>query len=290
MNTKLFNKLYLNVGAMKAGTTWLYRQLEQHPDIIFSPEKELHYLSYRDGNQRILNQDYKRKRFENALLRFKGDKTASDYQQLMQWYESYLDTLMDDNWYRQRFPTQLASTQYCADFSNLSCLITQATWQAILAMANEVKVSYVLRNPYERMWSHFKFHYQMQQRSIGNVHELTEADFITFDKASRLLLHSSYSQPIMTMQNYLPSESIKLINYDDIQLRPNALLSSIEDFLGIAHHNYLPEKIKRKINATESLPIPESFYKVFSNAVIEELDALGSLGFEVPKSWFYQSL
>ena len=35
---------FLCVGAQKAGTSWLYRQLELHPDFWMPPVKELHYL------------------------------------------------------------------------------------------------------------------------------------------------------------------------------------------------------------------------------------------------------
>src|SRR3954454_19765639 len=35
---------FLCVGAQKAGTSWLYQQLEPHPDFWMPPVKELHYL------------------------------------------------------------------------------------------------------------------------------------------------------------------------------------------------------------------------------------------------------
>jgi len=41
----MINNLFLSVGAMKAGTTWLYKQLQYHPEIYFTPEKEIHYFA-----------------------------------------------------------------------------------------------------------------------------------------------------------------------------------------------------------------------------------------------------
>jgi hypothetical protein len=35
---------FVGIGAMKAGTTWIYRQLREHPDIWFGPRKEIHYF------------------------------------------------------------------------------------------------------------------------------------------------------------------------------------------------------------------------------------------------------
>ncbi len=34
---------FLGIGAQKSGTTWLYEQLRQHPDIAFPPVKEVHF-------------------------------------------------------------------------------------------------------------------------------------------------------------------------------------------------------------------------------------------------------
>jgi hypothetical protein len=36
---------FLCVGAQKGGTSWLYRQLERHPDFWMPPVKEFHYLN-----------------------------------------------------------------------------------------------------------------------------------------------------------------------------------------------------------------------------------------------------
>src|SRR5262245_22296484 len=44
---------FLCVGAQKAGTSWLYRQLEPHPDFWMPPVKELHYLDQLSRTKRI---------------------------------------------------------------------------------------------------------------------------------------------------------------------------------------------------------------------------------------------
>src|SRR5215471_17299234 len=43
---------FLCVGAHKAGTTWLYRQLDSHPDFWMPPVKELHYFDQLSRVQR----------------------------------------------------------------------------------------------------------------------------------------------------------------------------------------------------------------------------------------------
>ncbi len=42
---------FLCVGAQKAGTSWLYQQLEPHPDFWMPPVKELHYFDQSKQNE-----------------------------------------------------------------------------------------------------------------------------------------------------------------------------------------------------------------------------------------------
>ena len=35
---------FIGIGAQKAGTTWLHRNLQAHPEIWMPTEKELHYF------------------------------------------------------------------------------------------------------------------------------------------------------------------------------------------------------------------------------------------------------
>ena len=65
--TKRLTKLYLNAGQMKAGTTYLYSILKGHPDIYFSPEKEIHYLSQMYGPFRILGDGVRMRKAKQML-------------------------------------------------------------------------------------------------------------------------------------------------------------------------------------------------------------------------------
>ena len=47
--------MFLSVGAMKAGTTFLFNVMKQHPDVFFTPEKEVHYYAHIYGLDRFLS-------------------------------------------------------------------------------------------------------------------------------------------------------------------------------------------------------------------------------------------
>jgi len=44
---------FLGIGAQKCGTTWLYKMLQEHPDIIFPAGKEMYFWNAEDYQQRI---------------------------------------------------------------------------------------------------------------------------------------------------------------------------------------------------------------------------------------------
>ena len=60
-------RLFLSIGAMKAGTTWLYSILERHPDIHFTPEKEIHFLAHYYLNKKHLTDKHRLHRARTRL-------------------------------------------------------------------------------------------------------------------------------------------------------------------------------------------------------------------------------
>ena len=55
--------LFVCVGAQKAGTTWLARVLEDHPEIFMTPVKEIHYFDHVAGITNHLNRRRMRSRY-----------------------------------------------------------------------------------------------------------------------------------------------------------------------------------------------------------------------------------
>jgi len=114
-------KLFLSVGAMKAGTTWLYAILKQHPSLYFTPEKELHFLSEYYLNSGVLSDE---KRLQNAKSKI-GNNTTKHlgiYKMLCRWCAMYLEKVDSFRWYDRVFSLN-KTKKYNCDFSNLSCHI-----------------------------------------------------------------------------------------------------------------------------------------------------------------------
>ncbi len=283
----LFDRLYLNIGAMKAGTTWLYRQLEQHPDILFSPEKELHYHASRNGDNEALSLKYRVTRARNALARAPGGRLSPAARRALAWYIPYVvSPPLSARWYRRRFPRRLAGGAYCADFSNLTAVIDDGGWAHVRDLAETVRLSYVLRHPVQRVWSHLKFLRQLGT-SRAATQSMTPEIIQALDARYGLWRHSQYSETIGRLRRHFDSQQIRILFYDDIAARPAAVLRDLEDFLAIGHHDYAAEKLERRINvsAADVAEIPDTVQAMFAQRLQDELVALGDLDIEPPVAW-----
>jgi len=276
------DKLLLSVGAMKSGTTWLYRQLEQHPAITFSPEKEIHYLAYLAGNRSHLNLAYRAGRLANARQRARDRGTAlrpAEYA----WYLDYLLMPKTWGWYSRRFGV-VAPGQYCADFSNLTALLDQANWQRLTARVKDLRLIYILRHPLDRIWSQLKSHYRASgnQQLLASMAEYAPTPGVPEDE---LVGHSLYAQNLARILDVVPREQVHVAFYDQIQEDPQALLRDVEGFLQIPQHDYLPAKLGRRINASDTMPRPDWVAQHFYPYLAGDLEALAKFDIAVPAGW-----
>ncbi len=127
---------FLCVGAQKAGTSWLYRQLEPHPDFWMPPVKELHYLDNLNRTRRF-----------HAPRR--GDERDASF-------------LEDMNNLGARFYLDLDSygRLFChkgpllsGDISPAYSTLTDEIIERVVNYFPNLKVIFLARDPVERAWS-----------------------------------------------------------------------------------------------------------------------------------------
>lgn len=131
---KIFGNMFLSIGAMKAGTTWLYAVLARHPELHFAMEKEIHYFYHRYVDDNQLSEPRRLAEARNRyLLRFDPEKTNIDaVRSNLHWLSAYLDRPVDDFWYRNLFQLRKFQT-YACDFSNLNTHLPAEAWPQISA-------------------------------------------------------------------------------------------------------------------------------------------------------------
>lgn len=279
-----FDHLLLGVGAMKAGTTWMYDALGRHPDIHFCREKEVHYLYARHVNAGILS-DRARMRRARGYLHFDPEtSTRKVLQQRVAWTARWLDGPVDDTWFNNLFHGR-GTARWIADFSNMNALVPATGWAALHARTRRLRVLYTLRDPLDRLWSHVRFHLKMQ----GASEKLSEWSLDELERHIRqdvdYLAHSDYVAAIKRMRAALPPECLRIDVFDRIRAEPREFIADIERFLEVPAVE-LPDGVaSRVVNPSPPQPLPDGLAARFAEDVARQIEGLKSLGVAVPETW-----
>jgi hypothetical protein len=110
---------FIGIGAQRSGTTWIYRALNQHPQIAFGARKEIEFFN------------------DARSFYIKGG--VSNYAKGVDWYRDQL---------------QLQATQRCGDISP-DYMWDSAASARIHEHVPDVKIIASLRHPVDRAWSQF---------------------------------------------------------------------------------------------------------------------------------------
>lgn len=281
----MFGNLFLSIGAMKAGTTWLYAMLERHPELHFSLEKEIHYFYHKYNNP---NQLSEQRRLENArnryILRFDPEKANIDrVRGNLHWVSAYLSRPVDDHWFRNLFHMRPTQT-YACEFSNLTSHIPAEAWPQIHNQCDKLRVLYTMRDPVKRLWSHTKFHLQISNQ-LENLEKWTQKDYEKFLKQPHIWDNAEYGRVLRRLKEGLPQECYKVIFYEDIHTDQRAMLARLEDFLGVKNFNYPQHLLEKRFTESIKHPMPDFFPDLVRNDVERIKAEIREEGYTLPSSW-----
>jgi len=201
------------VGAQKAGTSWLYRQLVKHPDFWMPPLKELHYF---DELSRIPSVASARARDDRDRMFLESIKRLSA--------RSHLDL----DHYAQLFAAK--GRLLSGDITPAYSMLNDEVIERIVSRFPNLKVIFLARDPVERAWS---------QLSIGvRLRNISPFDATDLDEVIRnllnpgVLLRSHPSKVVARWKRYVRPDLFRFYFFDDLESNPAALRRSILTFLG----------------------------------------------------------
>jgi hypothetical protein len=276
--------LFLSVGAMKAGTTWLHQHLRSHPGIFFSPEKEIHYFADPTGEHGPMRMAARISRYRQLVGNLQAERMSQRVRMNLVWYaRKYFADEINKEWYLKLFEAKGAA-MYCADFSNLYAQLDAAGWAHVHECAENVKVIFTMRHPLERLWSHAKFQ-NVFSGSSSDPTRWKQKDFEEFFRVSNALVHGDYGAIVSRLRANTAPENLKLIFFEDSHTHPQKTLNDIEEWLGIHVREYDPAKLSQQVNATQSLEMPKGLVRAAKDFHKSQVDKLLEFGLQVPASW-----
>jgi hypothetical protein len=188
---------FLVIGAMKAGTTSLYQYLRVHPQVFMASTKEVNFF--------------------NPLRNWRRG---------VGWYASNFEGVGDDV-----VAVGEASTSY-----------TKYPWirgvpERIRSVLGDVKLIYLIRDPIERMRSHY-----LHNLVTGQERRPIER---AFSEQPMYLNISRYSMQLTRYLECFPRERLMIVDSRDLRFDRSQTLGRIYDFIGV-ESSWVPPTIGRE--------------------------------------------
>jgi hypothetical protein len=216
---------FLGIGAQKAGTGWLFRQLGSHPDFWMPPVKELHYF--------------------NLLGRKKRKNPPRCHDDRDAWFVRNLTNLgaqshIDVDNYARLFKAK--GSLISGDITPAYSMLNDEIIQNIVDRFPELKVIFLARDPVDRAWSQLS----MAMR-VGHLKAFDpdNVDDVIRNLLNPEVLQRSYPSKIVARwRRYVHPDRFRVYFFDDLEENPAKVKCSILRFLGAD-----PEKSKTGLSA-----------------------------------------
>jgi hypothetical protein len=265
---------FLVIGAQKAGTTWLDRNLRMHPEIWLPPEKEMHYFDLpknipfpffllapeRGDRCWVVN------RMKKAYHRAKANPDT------VNWSLRYYLLPRTDQWYCSLFAP--GEGQVVGEVTPHYAIMGERKIAGVHALSPGMKMVYLLRDPIDRMWSHAAMHFSARFGYHG-IDVADEQAIVKFLRSPKHLAHARYFDNLQRWEKYYPPEQMFIGFFDEIARAPGQLLTAIFQFLGITvSDDYIAEIAARKIFAGDYPAIPRHIAGPLAASLIDDLEKL----------------
>ncbi len=249
---------FIGIGAQKAGTTWLHRNLRVHPG-IWMPRKEVHYFDQKmnDGSgavsrflgKRGVDEQWRRQvryRFGMRARNFSLDKLGD-----ILWDFKYYMRRYDDGWYASIFEPSRGRTT--GEITPAYSMLGPEKVARVHALAPEARIIFMMRNPIERVWSHTVMSFdKVEKGSVASAPRRKLMRKIGRDSARTL---TDYLRTLETWRAFYPDERIFVGFLEDVHFFSEDLLHAVYAFLGV-DPSFRPPAPEKKVHGRSDGDMP----------------------------------
>ena len=268
---------FLVIGAQKAGTTWLFKHLQQHPEIWLPPSKEIHYFDDLWPDSFLLD----------LLARVYRSNTSNpeiDFDRMM-WFANFaLKRPRTDAWYASLFKP--AGDRIAGDITPAYSMLDEEKVAHVHSLMPEAKVIFIMRNPVDRIWSQFRFSESWKvkgipEQDVSDDYIISEMDTEPYD------LRTRYCRTISNWETHYDPEQMLYLFFEDIAEKPFHLLDKVAQKLDIDPlSSTISTNVSEKYNETQSgLQRRKSVDAFFAKKYIKDITELSERFGGVTLDW-----
>lgn len=257
---------FICFGMQKAGTRWLYQQMNAREDVWMPPIKEIDFFIQRclkENNLRTLE----RNTGSLPLVKHYADKLKR--QKFCRHFSTYDPARSDLEWYHRLFDHK--GRRISGDISPNYALVQSTDIRRIAVDLPKTKFLMLIREPVDRLWSALCMNLRTNLVSIE--------DITNWDKLAPLLewqerkMKSLPSELWQRWATEIPADRIRYWFFDDIRSRPQQLLDEICAFLGTnPGTGTLPANFNRK-EGNEKIEMPDHIRMKLTEYLAAEIEA-----------------
>lgn len=248
--------LMYGVGAVKAGTSWLYSYLEGHPECAMPPFKELKYFyilesGYFDGQIKLtrnLVQELKQSLDEGRAKDVQAVKLRLN--KTRHWLKVLQLRAEAPEAYAEYMMSEARGAKLTADITPEYSMMPVSRLKQMAGVVAQTRFVYILRDPVDRLWSNIRMNARRKSDNpeLMRGHALVEVDEVLNGKPNAAYDRSDYGQGLESLEQAVPADKRKVLFYE--ALFSDDSIRELCGFLGLSNH---PAPLKKRIH--QGLPV-----------------------------------
>lgn len=240
--------LMYGIGAVKAGTSWLFSYLEGHPECSMPPYKELRYF-YMLENDHFEGQIRKIRmliaELKDSLETAPEDRKPAIRQRLnrtRQWLKLLREHRDDPSAYAAYMMEAASGAKLTADITPEYSMMPVARLKQMAGVVANTRFVYLLRDPLDRLWSNIRMNAWRKSKDPEAMRALAleETDRILGGKPSPALERSDYARGLSALETAVPEARRKVMFYEN--LFSDDSIRELCAFLGLSNHKAALDK------------------------------------------------
>jgi len=236
--------MFIGIGAMKSGTTWLSDYLKKHPAVYHSPIKEMNFFNTLvPGPDTHLGSKFRHKRIKEILTKKTLHSTLSPYKKTKLLDLTELDNLnKNTDAYLQYFGKRIQSEQVFGEISPSYARLPPQGYEIMSNLNNDTRIFFLMRDPVSRTISHFQ--HILRVNPTLNINE----EINNLSPGNSYYERSNYMSTINAVKIGAPNTPFKTFVFEE--LFTEKAMRTLCSFLNI---EYITPNFDKKSNASHNL-------------------------------------
>lgn len=278
------------VGAMKAGTSYLYDYLLSHPEVHFSQIKEVHYFDVLDSKAEQHHFNSKLSALEKSVQLFDSKKPEKYYQYMQKIEDAYLNVQMyrnasgDHSEYRDFLLKGYKSQKIVGDITPSYTALSRDRLKEMSLLTSSVKFLFVMRDPIERLWSAVRMSARIKKGDfLADCLEIAQS--LSKNPGHYMLSRCDYKKVVLNLDSITDSDNVHYMFYESMfnQSARNGLC----DFLKIPHFSGSSSRV---VNPGRPSDLPDEIRDIFYQILEPQYEFIAErFQNDMPSTWYAEN-